>query len=65
MTKDVHGNELTAELNRVVHQLEGIDKRISQIERHHFFQSYRPLPAWLHHMVDAVDAWCKQWRPRL
>jgi len=57
MPKDVH-----AALQDIVHELHSIETRISQIERHHFFQSYRPLPAWLHHMVDAVDAWYRQWR---
>ena len=58
MHKDVDG--ITEELKRVVHRLEGIEKRISQIERHRFFAEYRPLPAWVHNIVDKMDKWLKQ-----
>ena len=59
MHKDVDG--IAEQLNRVVHRLEGIEKRISQIERHRFFAEYRPLPAWVHNMVDKMDRWLRQW----
>ena len=58
MDKDV--DCVTEELKRVVHRLEGIEKRISQIERHKFFAEYRPLPAWVHNIVDKIDSWLKQ-----
>ena len=57
---DKHVDGITEELSRVVHRLEGIEKRISQIERHRFFAEYRPLPAWVHNMVDKMDKWLKQ-----
>ena len=59
MHKDVDG--ITEELKRVVHRLEGMEKRISQMERHRFFAEYRPLPAWVHNMVDKMDRWLRQW----
>lgn len=55
-----HVDGITEELNRVVHRLEGIEKRISQIERHKFFEEYRPLPMWVHNMVEKIDSWLKQ-----
>ena len=58
---DKHVDGITEELNRVVHRLEGIEKRISQIERHRFFADYRPLPAWVHNIVDKMDKWLRQW----
>ena len=57
---DKHVDCVMEELKRVVHRLEGMEKRISQMERHRFFAEYRPLPAWVHNMVDKMDKWLKQ-----
>jgi hypothetical protein len=60
MQKDLNGCEWTEELKRVAHRLEGVEKRISQIERHRFFAEYRPLPMWMHNIVEKIDAWLRQ-----
>jgi hypothetical protein len=60
MHKDLDCCELIEELKRVSYRLQGIEKRISQIERHKFFAEYRPLPAWMHNIVEKIDAWLKQ-----
>ena len=57
---DKHVDCVTEELKRVVHRLEGIEKRISQIERHKFFEEYRPLPVWVHNIVEKIDRWLRQ-----